>query len=173
MEELVIKAKKGDKSAYSELISTLQNDLYRLAYARLNSHEDVNDALQQTTIYAYKNINQLREPKYFKTWIVKILINECNKIYHQNYKKTSIFDKLLNSQDLREEQIYNYNNIDDKLDIEHILNKLSYEERICIILFYRGGYSTSEIANILSTNENTIRSRISRTKSKIKALYNR
>lgn len=173
MEKLVLKAMQGDDAAYSELISIIQNDLYRVAKARLNNHEDINDALQQTAIYAYKNINQLREPKYFKTWIIKILINECNKIYHQNYRKISIFDKLLNKNSEQEKQIVDYNSIDDKLDLEHVLNMLNYEDRICIVLFYNSGYSASEIADILCSNENTIRSRISRAKTKIKNLYDK
>ena len=94
MEELVLKAQTGDETSFSKLISIMQNDLYQIARARLNNHEDVNDVLQQTVIYAYQNIKQLHEPKYFKTWIIKILINECNKMYNQNCtepKKLDIF----------------------------------------------------------------------------------
>lgn len=173
MEELVFKAMQDDDTAYSELISSIQNDLYRVAQARLNNHEDVNDALQQTVIYAYRNIKQLREPKYFKTWIIKILINECNKIYQQNYKKINIFNRLLNKNIEQESSFDDYANIDEKVDFENILNKLNYEERICIVLFYNSGYSAIEIADILHSNENTIRSKIARAKVKIKNMLDK
>lgn len=173
MEELVLKAMQDDDTAYSELISSIQNDLYRVAQARLNNHEDVNYALQQTVIYAYNGIKQLREPKYFKTWIIKILINECNKIYHQNYKKVSIFNRLLNKIIEQENVFADYTNIDEKVDLETILNKLNYEERICIVLFYNSGYSALEIADILHSTENTIRSRIARAKVKIKNMLDK
>lgn len=173
MEELVLKSIHGDDTAYSELISTIQNDLYRVAQARLDNHEDVNDALQQTVIYAYKNIKQLREPKYFKTWIIKILINECNKIYQQNYKKNNIFNRLLNKNVDSKNSFDDYTNINEKVDLENILNKLNYDERICIILFYNSGYSALEIADILHSNENTIRSRIARAKVKIKNMLDK
>lgn len=173
MEELVLKAMQDDDTAYSELISSIQNDLYRVAQARLNNHEDVNDALQQTVIYAYKNIKQLREPKYFKTWIIKILINECNKIYQQNYRKLNIFNRLLNKNVEQESPYDDYTNINEKIDFENILNKLNYEERICIVLFYNSGYSALEIAYILHSSENTIRSRIARAKIKIKNMLDK
>lgn len=173
MEELVLKAMQDDDTAYSELISSIQNDLYRVAQARLNNHEDVNDALQQTVIYAYKNIKQLREPKYFKTWIIKILINECNKIYQQNYRKLNIFNRLLNKNVEQESPYDDYTNINEKIDFENILNKLNYEERICIVLFYNSGYSALEIADILHSSENTIRSRIARAKAKIKNMLDK
>lgn len=173
MEKLVLKAMHDDDTAYLELISSIQNDLYRVAQARLNNHEDVNDALQQTVIYAYKNIKQLREPKYFKTWIIKILINECNKIYKQNYKKINIFNRLL-SKNVEQENVFaDYTNIDERVDLETILNKLNYEERICIVLFYNSGYSALEIADILHSTENTIRSRIARAKVKIKNMLDK
>lgn len=171
MEELVLKAQAGDETSYSELISIIQNDLYQIAKSRLNNHEDVNDVLQQTVIYAYQNIKQLHEPKYFKTWIIKILINECNKMYRQNCKKTTIFNKLLNRNKNQSEFVDHFENIESKLDLEKILNSLNSDERICIVLFYNSGYSASEIADILCSNENTIRSRIARAKEKIRKQY--
>lgn len=171
MEELVLKAQTGDETSFSELISVIQNDLYQIAKARLNNHEDVNDVLQQTVIYAYKNIKQLHEPKYFKTWIIKILINECNKIYNQNCKKATIFNKLLNRDKNKSDIVDHFENIESKLDLEKILNSLNSDERICIVLFYNSGYSASEIADILCSNENTIRSRIARAKEKIRKQY--
>lgn len=94
MEELVIRSLDGDKDAFTQLIQLISVDLYRVAKARLENIEDINDAIQETILIGYKSIQNLEEPKYFKTWIIKILINECNKIYKQNKKKVSIFEEL-------------------------------------------------------------------------------
>ncbi len=59
-------------------------------------------------------------------------------------------------------------NIEDKLDIESMLSKLKYEERIAIVLFYNSNYSLNEISEILDTSPNTIKSRITRGKEKNK-----
>ena len=49
-----------------------------------------------------------------------------------------------------------------------MIKELKYEERIIIILYYSEKYTTKEISNILKINENTIKTRLSRAKEKIK-----
>ena len=80
MEDLIEKAKKGDKESFTRLVLLVKNELYHVAKARLNNEEDVCDAIQETTITAYKNIKELKDSRYFKTWIIRILINESNLI---------------------------------------------------------------------------------------------
>ena len=70
-------AKSGDKAAFSELIDCHRQTLYRVAKGILKSDFDVADAIQEAIISAYKNIGSLKNEDYFKTWIIRILINEC------------------------------------------------------------------------------------------------
>lgn len=84
MEELVEKAKKNDENAFNELIYLTQNEMYLIAKSRLKNEDDIADAIQETIIACYKNLRKLRNSSFFKTWLVKILINECNKIYKRN-----------------------------------------------------------------------------------------
>ena len=81
MEELVEKAKNGDKNSFTKLMLMVERELYYIAKSRLKDDDDVYDAIQETTIIAYKNIGKLKENQYFKTWIIRILINETNLIY--------------------------------------------------------------------------------------------
>ena len=146
-------------------------DLYRVAEARLNDIDDVNDAIQETMIIAYKSLKNLKNPKYFKTWMIKILINQCNKIYKHNNKKINIIEKLTKDKRNVLNEDTNLLNIENKMDLEEILKKLNYDEKIVIVLFYECNYSLNEVSNILKTNSNTIKSRLDRTKQKIKKLY--
>lgn len=79
MEDLVTRAKNGDKDAYAELFLNLKDDLFKIALKKLGNRNDAEDVIQDTLLIAYVNINKLRTNKYFKTWITKILINECKK----------------------------------------------------------------------------------------------
>ena len=81
MEELVLKAKSGNKDAFTQLILEIKSDLYKIAKTRLSNEEDIKDALQETMITAFKYMKTVKEPSKFKHWIIKILINQCNKIY--------------------------------------------------------------------------------------------
>ena len=115
MEELVKQAKMGNDEAFTQLIIQMQCEMFRIAQTRLKNIDDANDAIQQTNLYAYKNLRQLKEDKYFKTWIIKILINECNKVYKKNYKILNIFDKLTKEHN-SEEDFKVTENIEEKMD---------------------------------------------------------
>lgn len=166
MQELVEKAKKGDKEAFTELIMSLENDLYKIAKTRLQNDDDISDVFQETVINAFKSIKKLKNTEYFKTWLIKILINKCNSLYKERKKRK---ETLL--EDLEVENNLLDNNIEainDELSFNAIMKDLNYDERISLILYYSEGYTNKEISKILKINENTIKARISRAKMKIK-----
>ena len=164
MEQLIYKAKKGDKQAFTDLILNIEDELYKIARVRLNNNEDIFDAVQETMLSAFKSLHKLKDENYFKTWIIKILINKCNDIYKS--KKTNIVS--LND-NIKTDDSNNY--LDDNLNFEFIINCLNYDERIAMTLYYLEEYTTKEISEILKTNENTIKTRIARAKTKIKNNY--
>lgn len=163
MKELIEKAKLGDKEAFTELVLLIKDDLYRISKIRLKNDEDVYDAIQETMIHAFKSIKGLKKIEYFKTWIIRILINECNQIYRRKNKHQEIcFEEVQNN-------IYSENNqIDEKLNFEFICNNLEYEDKLIVVLYYKEQYTDKEIGEILKLNENTVRTKRNRAKEKIK-----
>ena len=134
MEELVKQAKMGNEEAFTQLIIQMQCEMFRIAQTRLKNIDDANDAIQQTNLYAYKNLRQLKEDKYFKTWIIKILINECNKVYRKNYKILNIFDKLTKEHNSAE-TFKVTENIENKIDLEGYLVHLSMKMQFVLYYF--------------------------------------
>ena len=171
MEELVIRSLDGDRDAFTQLIKLIDVDLYRIANAKLENIEDINDAIQETILIGYKSIQNLEEPKYIKTWIIKILINECNKIYKKKKKKKGIFEELTSENDFIMNEDINLLNIENKLDLENFFKFLNHDEKIAIILFYDCNYTLPELAKLLNTSTNTIKSRIKRAKQKMRKYY--
>ena len=170
MEELIEEAKKGNKDAFTNLVIDIENDLYKIAKTRISNESDIDDAVQETMIEAYKNIRKLRENQKFKKWIITILVNKCNKIYKRKYEKdVSIdeynLDKYIGSN--------SYKNIEDDLNFYSLLKQLKYEERIVIILYYMEQYSIKDIKEILKMNENTVRTHLFRARKKIKENYDK
>ena len=114
MEDLVKKSILGDKNAYTQLMNMLKSDLYRVANARLDNIEDINDAINETILKSYKSLKKLKNIQYFKTWITKILINECNNIYRINKKHLEILEKVT---EIEEKQFFDsYENNISKLE---------------------------------------------------------
>ena len=133
MEELIEKAKKGDRDAFTKLIMDVENDLYKIAKTRITNEADIEDAIQETMIESYKSIKKLREPKKFKKWLITILINKCNRIYRKKSRKDISIDEY----DLDKFLItYTPREIENDLNFYSLLKQLKYEERIVIILYY-------------------------------------
>jgi len=163
LEELVEKA-KSDNEAFTELILSVENDLYSIAKMRVKNEDRINDVLQDTMLSAYINLPKLKENKYFKTWIIKILINKCNKSFRSR-KTISLDDKDV------QKDIGTAHEIDKEPSFEELIDFLNKDEKTILTLYYYLGYSTKEISSILQKREGTITSKISRAKQKIKNKY--
>ena len=80
MENLVKKAKAGDSGAFAQLIRMNTQSMYKVAWAYLKNDEDVADAIQETILKCYEKLSTLKKDSYFKTWMIRILINNCNEM---------------------------------------------------------------------------------------------
>ena len=92
MEELITKAQKGDTEAFTKIIISMKNELYKIAKTRITNESDIDDVIQETMLETFRSIKKLRDPKKLKMWIIKILINKCNKVYRKKYKKEISID---------------------------------------------------------------------------------
>ena len=84
MDALITEAKNGDKEAFVRLIRMNKQSLYKTAWIYLRDEQDIADALQNTILSCYENIQRLREPKYFKTWLMWILIKAIVSIHRDS-----------------------------------------------------------------------------------------
>lgn len=161
-EELIIRAMNKDKESFTKAMLNIEKDLYIIAKSRLHNDDDICDAIQETMLACFQNIHKLKKVKYFKTWVIRILINNCNCLYRKKSKFISIDD----------ENIYNYINSkdlqDEKLNFEFLIRDLKSEEKLLLTMYYYLRYTSKEIAQILSHNENTVKSKILRATNKLK-----
>ena len=167
LKELMDEILKGNTKALEELVQIILPKLYRIAYYRLKNEADVNDAIQETLIIFYKNLHKLENKEYFYSWIIKVLKNECNKIYNRKVKNINILERetILTENNLLENPMEDINR---ELDFDILMEKLNKDEKIILKLYYDDGFEISEISNMLNKNINTIKSKISRAKAKLK-----
>ena len=92
-EVLIRKAKKGDKDAFCRLMDENVQSMYKIAAAYLKNDEDVADAIQDTILSCYENLRSLRKNRYFKTWLIRILINKCKDVMQKN-KLVTFMDQI-------------------------------------------------------------------------------
>ena len=80
MDLLVNQAKRHDKEAFGTLMKLHAASMYKVAKAILKNDDDAADAIQETALTCWEKIDTLKKDKYFKTWMIRILINHCNSI---------------------------------------------------------------------------------------------
>ncbi|MDD7796118.1 sigma-70 family RNA polymerase sigma factor [Clostridium sp. 'White wine YQ'] len=163
-ESEIEKAINGDREAFINCIKKLDSNLYKIAKAMLKDDEEVGDAIQETILQAFKSLNKLKEPKYFKTWIIRILINKCKDIIRAK-SKTVLVDSTLKIMD---KGIYEEGY--DNVDAQDMLSRLPENYRIALVLFYLEDMSVKDIANTLKASEGTVKSWLSRGRSQLKSL---
>ena len=154
MNLLVKKARKHDKAAFQQLMQQEGSSMYKIARAILKNDEDVADAMQK--------IHTLKKDKYFKTWMVRILINNCNAICRQRTRTVS--GETIPEASFQETGYAS-------VEWTDFLNGLEEKYRVVIILYYVEGFKTREIADILQLNENTVRGRLATARCKLEAQY--
>ena len=168
---LVEEAKLGDKEAFNQLIEENKLKMYKVAKSILKNEDDVCDAIQNALMSAYTNLNKLQNNKYFSTWIVRILINKCYDIAKDNQKRYS------NVMDITEyntdEGIKSYDIYNSESIVENVLSKIDEELKTITVLYYYNDYSVSEISRILDIPEGTVKSRLSRARTKIHEIVKR
>jgi RNA polymerase sigma-70 factor (ECF subfamily) len=149
----------GDKEAFNILVQENLKSLYIVARGMLNSEYDIEDAFQNTILKAYEKISGLKNEEFFKTWLTRILINECNNIIRKNKKVTYIEDSQINNEVYEDK----YKNI----DLIRAIDSLRSDLRITMWLFYFDDMSIEEISNALKIPKGTIKSRLNRGREKI------
>ncbi len=166
--ECVDRARQGDADAFADLYSLVYKDLYHIALLNLKNQHDASDVVSDTVLEAYSSIKKLRDENAFKSWIVKILTVKI-KNKQREYIKNNNYQKeldILDSVEQEKNHEINYSG----MEIMEEFKRLSKEERLVLSLSVVSGYRSEEIAGMLGTNSNTVRSKVARAKIKLKQL---
>lgn len=94
LRRLILKAKEYDPDAFVTLMQYFSKDMYRTAMAILGNTEDAADVIQDTILTCWQKLETLREERYFKTWMTKILMNKCYDLKKQQIKNVKIFQAV-------------------------------------------------------------------------------
>ena len=156
--------KEEDKKIFIKNINDNRLKMYKTAIAILKNEDNANDAIQEALFSAYQNYYNLREKKFFTTWIIRILINKCYDIINKN-KKVSYIDDSITHNTMGEKDTYNVEN-----SLEWVLQKIDKDLKEIIVLYYYDDLPINEISDILDIPKGTVKSRLSRAREQIKQI---
>ena len=147
-----------DKQSFQNNVLSSEDMLYRVSKSICFYESDCEDAVQQAILKAYEKLDSLREEKYFRTWITRILINECYRVNKQKRREVTFAEYALTNEATEDDYSFVFTEI----------MKLSPKIRIVVQLYYVEDYSVGEIASILHIPSGTVKSRLSVGRSKLK-----
>ena len=168
MKELVKKAMHGDTQAFVTVIQECTESMYRVARGFLRDDEDIADVIQNTIMVCFEKIGDLRNPNYFKTWMTRILINECKDMLmsQKNIQLTESMEDIMD----RERQ-FCQSRIEEDFETRELLSLLDEKYRAIMILYYLEGFKVSEIGKLLDMKVSTVKTRLSRGRKELQQLY--
>lgn len=162
MTDLVKRSKKGDKEAFAQLIDQNRQMLYNTALLVLRQEDDALDALQDAILACWENLPSLHKDRYFKTWLVKILLNKCRDV-QRGKSHFAYVEELPESGDEPD--------WDTSMDVRRTMDKLGENDQLLLSLFYYDDFSVRQIADALSLSEGAVRTRLTRSRERFKKLY--
>ena len=152
-------SKKGTDAWFSREVEAATPTLFRVGFAILRNRTDCEDAAQSAILKAYRNLDALKERRYFRTWLIRILKNEC-------------FDLLKRRRpmlDLAEQVNVGYEMDVPDPDLNRAFDALTPDERLAVTLYYYEGYRTAKIAALCGVTESTVRSRLHRARAALRS----
>lgn len=143
-----------DKEEFTRAVLEYESTLYRVAKSMLGSEADCADAAQNALLRAWEKQHTLRDTAYFKTWLTRILINECRAMLRQRARFVPLEEEAAEGEIAPERDSGLYESVMG-LDVKY---------RVPFVLYYIEGFRTREIASMLKLPEGTVKTRLRRAR---------
>lgn len=167
--EIIGRIIDGEKAFYEIIVRRFNPYLYKIGRSYNYNHEDTQDLMQETFIDAYKNLLQFEGRADFKTWIIRIMMNNC----YRRRGKPGFRNEIM--QDVNEcstPMFTNKNNDTDEIIqnrelghiIENALGRIPFNYRMVFSLREINGLNIAETAKMLGISEANVKVRLNRAK---------
>ncbi|GEA16847.1 MAG: polymerase sigma-70 factor, subfamily [Moorella sp. (in: firmicutes)] len=173
-EELLARSQKGDMEAFTLLVERYQKMLYTIAYRFLGNAEDAGDAAQEALVRAFKNLPGFRGQCSFKTWLQHIIANVCRDALRRLSRRPTLSLEGLQETEGVPWELATWGGVPSPEEIflaregedyiHKLIQVLTPEYRMVIIMRDLQGFSYGEIATILGCSVGTVKSRLSRAR---------
>lgn len=167
-EELVRRAQKGDRAAFSALVDRYYGKILGFAYRGCGQRQDAEDMAQEVCVKLAQNLSSFRFESKFSTWFYRLGMNVIHD-YHRKRKPTRQNEMMFEegfdapSDDLPADEVA------AQQQVYRAVLTLSGTLRDTILLVCSEGLNHAEAGAILKCNENTVAWRINEAKKQLKA----
>lgn len=148
------------ESKFNECVRTQSQRLYLIALSFTKNQADAEDRLQNVYLKLWNCKKEFNSDEHMAKWLTKVCINESKDLLRLHFRKRNV----------PLEEAINLSNIDNTQDIDLIkaVMSLPKNQRTVIHLFYFEDLQINEIAKLLNIKESTVKTRLSRSRQKLK-----
>lgn len=172
--EIVGRILSGDTPLYELIVRRYNPYLYKIGRSYNYNHEDTQDLMQDTYVDAFKNLSRFENRSAFKTWLVRIMLNNCYRKKEKFSYKNEFPRDILNENSIP--MFNNSNNDAEKQSnnrelgriIEQSLSQIPEDYRMVFSLREMNGFNVAETAELLQISESNVKTRLSRAKSMLR-----
>lgn len=165
MRDTIMKLRRGNQEAFRLLFDAYADKALRFASAYVRNSEAAGDIVQETFIRVYRNIGSFDVDKPFDPWFYRILTNECLRHLGQGRKREVPLESVENQVAFAGNAAYDF---EEAGALTEIIGTLEDMYRVPLILMYLEGFTEREIAKILELNVNTVKSRLYKTRKRLR-----
>ncbi len=145
----------------AEMAWELRHNMMRVALGILQQNANAEDAVSEALFKAYQNAHTLREERYFKTWIMRILVRCCYDMLRKHKREVLVEDFSVYDKPALENQ---------EGSVFELLQALPLHYRDVLILHYYEGFKAKEIAHVLGLPTPTVLVRLARGRDRLRLL---
>ena len=155
-------ASGGDRAAFDALIGPLVEIGFRLAVSILDSRADAEDAVQEATIKAWRNLDRLKDQAAVRPWFLTIVANQCRSMRRTRWwSVVKVADPERAAEGPEKEVI-------QTIDVASALRTLSREDRTALFLRFYLDLPLDEVAAVLGISETAAKSRVHRATQRLR-----
>lgn len=163
--ELVRKAIEGDQYAIKVLYTYYSKDMFNISMRMTANKEDAEDVVQEAFIKAFKNLEQLKDPRTFGGWLRQIVINNC---LQQVKRKVVLYSFPSAFEETGEEENTNWLENFSFPAIHDAIKRLPEGCRQIFLLYTMEDHTHKKISSLLNISESTSKSQYLRAKKLLK-----
>lgn len=173
--EILERIQNGEKLLYEIIVKRYDAYLYKIGRSYNFNHEDTEDLMQDSFVDAYKNLSKFEGKSTFKTWISRIMLNNCYRKKEKPTYKNEIMKEIFeNSKPMFQQEDNDTECMILKMElgkiIESALSEIPENYRIVFTLREINGMSVSETAELMEISEANVKVRLNRAKAMLKKI---
>lgn len=146
------------EESYTAIVEQFSPMIYRIAYQNLLNSADAEDVVQDVFVKLLRQRDRtFRDEEHIKAWLIRVAVNQCTD-FRRKFRKIKV--EPLND--------YEFGVTDETDGVFDLISVLPEEDRSILYLYYYEGYTIREIAGILGKRQNTVNSRLTRARKKLR-----